>query len=55
VAARRINANLGVQIRTAYVHAGLAGLSFFLQQLAQYGDEVTFTEPGRCLACLRLG
>lgn len=53
MAARGINANVGVQVRSADVHAGLAGLSCFLQQLAQCGDEVPFAEPGRCLGCLR--
>ena len=53
VAARRIHANVRVQGRSAYVHAGLAGLSFFLQLLAQCGDEVPFAKPGRCLAGLR--
>ena len=55
MAARGINANVGMQGCSAHVHAGLAGLFFFLQQLAQCGDEIPFAEPGRCLACLRAG
>ena len=53
MAARRINTNVGVQGRSAHVHAGLAGFSRFLQQFAQRGDEVPFAEPGRRLAGLR--
>lgn len=50
MAARRINTDVGVQCRSAHVHAGLAGFSSFLQQFAQRGDEVPFAEPGRRLA-----
>ena len=53
MAARRINADVRVQVRSAYVDAGLAGFCFFLQQFAQCGDEVPFAESDGELACLR--
>lgn len=49
MAACGINANIGVQGRSAHVYAGLTGLFCFLQQLAQCGDEVAFGESGRGL------